>query len=326
METKNFESILIANRGEIASRIIRTCKKLGIKSIAIFSEVDKENLYVKEADLAVFIEDANPINAYLDQERIIDLAKKYKADAIHPGYGFLSENADFALLCAKSGLIFIGPNPKAISAMGSKANAKNLMEQHGVPIIPGYQGVDQSEEVLIQEAERIGYPILLKAAAGGGGKGMRIVATKNQMENEIHAAKREAISAFGDDQLIIEKYIEKGRHIEFQIFGDKYGQLIHIFERECSIQRRFQKVIEESPSPILTEEKRKEMGIAALSAAKALNYDNAGTVEFIYDENSEAFYFLEVNTRLQVEHTVTEEITGLDLVEMQIEVAEGKKL
>ncbi|MEM9821356.1 MAG: biotin carboxylase N-terminal domain-containing protein [Bacteroidota bacterium] len=323
---KNIDSILIANRGEIASRIIRTCRKMGIKSIAIFSDADGEALFVKEADLGVHLGESAPSSSYLHQEKIIEIAKQQHVDAIHPGYGFLSENAAFAKNCQEAGLIFIGPSAAAIDAMGSKSKAKTIMQNHEVPVIPGYQGTDQSVERLVQEAKAIGFPLLLKATAGGGGKGMRIVHQANELESNIAAAKREAQSAFGEDELIIEKYIAKGRHIEFQIFGDQHGQAIHLLERECTIQRRYQKVLEESPSPILNEALRETMGAAAVKAAKALHYDNAGTVEFIFDEDNNAFYFLEVNTRLQVEHPVTEEITGLDLVAMQIEVAAGQAL
>ena len=323
---KNINAILIANRGEIASRVIRTCRKMGIKSIAVFSDVDRAAPFVEEADMAVFIGDSAPATSYLDQEKIINTAKKVGADAIHPGYGFLSENVTFAKRCAKEGLIFIGPNPKAIDAMGSKSKAKTLMKKHKVPVVPGYQGKDQSVARLIKEAVKMGFPVLLKATAGGGGKGMRIVHEATGVEKAIKAAKRESLSAFGEDELIVEKYIASGRHIEFQIFGDQHGNAIHVLERECSIQRRYQKVLEESPSPVMTEKLRKSMGKAAVNAAKALAYDNAGTVEFIYDDTNGDFYFLEVNTRLQVEHPVTEEVTGLDLVQMQIESAQGMPL
>lgn len=320
------KSILIANRGEIASRIIRTCRKMGIKSIAVFSDADSEGIFVHEADMAVHIGESSPTASYLDQDKVINVAKQYGADAIHPGYGFLSENTGFAQRCADEGIIFIGPNADAIEAMGSKSRAKTIMRDHDVPVIPGYHGDDQSIERLIKEGKDVGFPLLLKATAGGGGKGMRIVHKAADLEKNIEAAKRESKSSFGDDELIIEKYIAKGRHIEFQIFGDQHGNAIHILERECSIQRRYQKVLEESPSPVLTNDLRNAMGHAAVKAAKALKYDNAGTVEFILDDTTNDFYFLEVNTRLQVEHPVTEAVTGLDLVEMQIEVAEGKPL
>ena len=320
---KRIRTILIANRGEIASRIIRTCRKMGITAVAVYSDADANLPFVREADMAIHIGESEPSKSYLDQEKIIAAAKRAKADAIHPGYGFLSENASFSRLCAGNEIIFIGPNSDAIEAMGSKSQAKSIMEKSGVPVIPGYKGNDQSEETLKAEAEKVGYPLLLKATAGGGGKGMRIVRESSELDSAITAAKREAKNAFGDDELIIEKYIESGRHIEFQILGDQHGNVIHLLERECSIQRRYQKVIEESPSPIMMTELRANMGNAAVLAAKALNYDNAGTVEFIYDENSGEYYFLEVNTRLQVEHPVTEMITGLDLVEMQIQSARG---
>ncbi len=323
---KNIETILIANRGEIASRVIRTCRKMGIKSVAVFSEADRDALFVEQADMAVFIGESAPAASYLDQDKIISTAKKTGADAIHPGYGFLSENVTFAKRCAKEGLIFIGPNSEAIDAMGSKSKAKTLMTKHKVPVVPGYQGKDQRVERLTKEAEKMGFPVLLKATAGGGGKGMRIVHEAKGVEKAIEAAKRESLSAFGDEELIVEKYIASGRHIEFQIFGDQHGNAIHILERECSIQRRYQKVLEESPSPVMSKKLREEMGKAAVNAAKALNYDNAGTVEFIYDDKSGDFYFLEVNTRLQVEHPVTEAVTGLDLVQMQIESAQGLPL
>ncbi len=296
---------------------------MGIKSVAVFSDADRDAPFVQEADVAIYIGESSPTASYLDQDKIISAAQKTGADAIHPGYGFLSENVTFATRCANENLLFIGPNPKAIEAMGSKSAAKTLMSEHKVPIVPGYQGEDQSVARLSKEAETIGYPVLLKATAGGGGKGMRIVNEAKEIEQAIASAQREAKNAFGDDELIVEKYIASGRHIEFQIFGDQHGNAIHLLERECSIQRRYQKVIEESPSSIMNESLRTEMGEAAVKAAKALAYDNAGTVEFIYDDQSGDFYFLEVNTRLQVEHPVTEEITGLDLVQMQIESAQG---
>lgn len=325
MEVKTIKTILIANRGEIASRIIRTCKKMGIRSVAIYSEADRGTPYTREADQAVHIGGNELSTSYLDQDKIIATAQKVGADAIHPGFGFLSENAGFSQKVQDAGLTFIGPRPDAIEAMGSKSKAKDIMRQHEVPVIPGYQGDDQSTETLSAEAVKIGFPVLLKAAAGGGGKGMRIVEVEKELKASIDAAKREAASAFGDNELIIEKYFPSSRHIEFQIFGDKHGNAIHVLERECSIQRRYQKIIEESPSPALSDELRNEMGAAAVRAAKSLKYDNAGTVEFILSDKNE-FFFLEVNTRLQVEHPVTEEITGLDLVEMQIEVAEGRPL
>ena len=329
MDTKGIKpisSILIANRGEISSRISRTCRKMGIRSIAVYSDADRYMPFVSDADEAIHIGESMPSKSYLDQDKIIAAAKRMQADAIHPGYGFLSENVSFAKRCKQEGLVFIGPNPEAIDAMGSKSKAKDLMKIHGVPTVPGYQGANQDIDHLVTQAEKVGYPLLLKAAAGGGGKGMRIVHESRDLKNAIDAAKRESINAFGDDELIIEKYVESGRHIEFQIFGDKQGNAIHLLERECTIQRRYQKVVEESPSPVLTQELRNQMGTAAVNAAKALNYDNAGTVEFIFDDVTQDFYFLEVNTRLQVEHPVTECVTGLDLVKMQIESAMGKTL
>ena len=323
---ENIHTILIANRGEIASRIIRTCRKMGIRSVAVYSDADRSAPFVRQADTAVFIGESAPSASYLDQEKIIAAAKSSGANAIHPGYGFLSENAGFARKCAENNIIFIGPNPTAIEEMGSKSRAKAIMQSNGVPTVPGYQGKDQSEETLVKAALQVGFPLLLKATAGGGGKGMRIVHRKEDLVAGIQAAKRESLSAFGDDELIIEKYVASGRHIEFQIFGDKHGNAIHLLERECTIQRRYQKVLEESPSPVMSPELRLKMGDAAVKAAKALAYDNAGTVEFIYDEHSGEFYFLEVNTRLQVEHPVTEEITGIDLVEWQVEMAQGGTL
>ena len=322
---RTIDSILIANRGEIASRIIRTCRKLGIRSIALFSDADRNLPYVNEADQAVHLPGNTPAETYLVQDLILQAARDTQAMAIHPGYGFLAENADFARAVAKAGLIFIGPNPDAIEAMGSKSEAKKLMAAHEVPVIPGYQGKEQDVASLKKAALDVGFPLLLKAVAGGGGKGMRRVDTEPELVGAIEAAKREALSAFGNDELIIERYFDSARHIEFQILGDQHGNAVHLLERECSLQRRYQKVVEESPSPVLSVAKREEMGSAAVRAAKALNYDNAGTVEFIYTDQNE-FYFLEVNTRLQVEHPVTEMITGLDLVELQIEMAEGRPL
>ena len=325
-DIKMINAVLIANRSEISSRVSRTCRKMGIRSIAVFSDADRHMPFVTDADEAIYIGASSPSESYLDKDKIIAAAKASGADAIHPGYGFLSENASFARRCVEEGIVFIGPNPEAITAMGSKSEAKALMIKHKVPTVPGYQGKDQSKKRLIKEAKAIGFPLLLKATAGGGGKGMRIVRTATDLDAAIDAASREAKSAFGDDELIIEKYVESGRHIEFQIFGDQHGNCIHVLERECTIQRRYQKVVEESPSPIMTPELRAQMGQAAINAALAINYDNAGTVEFIYDDQTGEYYFLEVNTRLQVEHPVTEEITGLDLVQLQIESAQGMPL
>lgn len=324
-KVKHIETILIANRGEIARRIIRTCRRLGIRAVAVYSEADRHMPFVHEADTALYLGAAPASDSYLDGAKILEAARQAGADAIHPGYGFLSENAAFARRCAEEGLIFIGPNPEAIEAMGSKSRAKALMETQGVPVIPGYRGEDQSPERLLAEAEAIGYPVLLKASAGGGGKGMRIVQRPEDLPDALESARREAAKSFGDEELILEKYFPSARHIEFQIFGDRHGNAIHLLERECSLQRRYQKVVEESPSPALSDETRARMGHDAVRAARALEYDNAGTVEFIYSPEGD-YYFLEVNTRLQVEHPVTEAITGLDLVAWQIRVAEGNPL
>ncbi len=322
---KPIQHILIANRGEIAHRIIRTAQRMGIRTTAIYSDPDADLPYVRASRQAIRLPGTSAAETYLDQDLLLNIARKQGADAIHPGYGFLSEQAAFAKKCAETGLRFIGPNARAIASMGSKSEAKAIMEEHDVPTIPGYRGADQTPGRFQQEAENMGFPVLVKAAAGGGGKGMRIVRKPEELSKTIQSAKREAKAAFGDDELLLERYFESARHIEFQIFGDQHGNVIHLLERECTIQRRYQKVLEESPSPVLSADDRKAMGAAAVRAAKALNYDNAGTVEFIY-VGPGAFYFLEVNTRLQVEHPVTEAITGLDLVQWQIEVAEGRRL
>jgi acetyl/propionyl-CoA carboxylase alpha subunit len=325
MKTAPIRTLLIANRGEIAARIARTCRTLGIRSAAVFADPDRDALHVREADIALHIGPAPASASYLNTEAILDAARRCEADAIHPGYGFLSENAAFARAVMAAGFTWVGPHPEAIEKMGSKAGAKAIMEANGVPVIPGYNGEDQTEERLLDEARRVGFPLLVKASAGGGGKGMVIVRDPSALTDALHRARREAAAAFGDDRLILERYFEKARHVEFQIFGDRHGNALHLFERECSIQRRYQKVLEESPSPVLEEDLRQRMGQAAVQAAKALRYDNAGTVEFILLPDG-SFYFLEVNTRLQVEHPVTELITGQDLVRWQLEVAEGKPL
>jgi acetyl-CoA carboxylase biotin carboxylase subunit len=317
--------LLVANRGEIAIRIFRTCREIGIATVAVYSDADEHALFVKKADEAVRIGGKQPNESYLIADKIIEAAKKTGANAIHPGYGFLSEKADFARRVIDEGLVWVGPHPEAIEVMGSKIGAKKIMQTHGVPVIPGYQGDDQSESIIKAKAVEIGFPVLLKASAGGGGKGMRIVREQNELDKAIRSAKSEALNGFGDDTLLIEKYFDTSRHVEFQIFGDKHGNAVHIFERECSIQRRYQKVIEESPSPFITEETRAKMGAAAVAACKAIRYDNAGTVEFIVAPD-QSFYFLEVNTRLQVEHPVTEEVTGLDLVRLQMDVAQGRPI
>jgi geranyl-CoA carboxylase alpha subunit len=317
--------ILIANRGEIACRIMRTCRSMGIATVAVFSTIDAEARHVREADEAVHIGDNPATASYLNIPTLIEAAQRSSADAIHPGYGFLAENATFANACLEAGLIFIGPTPDAIRRMGSKREAKLLMQAAGVPTVPGYQGEDQSDDTLITEAASIGFPLMVKAAAGGGGKGMRVVTEPVALPEALASARREALNAFGDDTLILERVIAPARHVEFQIFGDQHGQIIHLGERECSIQRRHQKIIEETPSTALTPELRQRMGAAAVTVGRQIDYVNAGTVEFILDEAGN-FYFLEVNTRLQVEHPITECVTGLDLVRWQIEVAEGHPL
>lgn len=314
--------ILIANRGEIALRVMRTAREMGIGTVAVFSEADRNALHVRYADEAVLIGPPPSSESYLRMDKIIEAAKITNADAIHPGYGFLSENKVFAQLVEDEGLIFIGPSPTAIELMGSKLAAKEAVSRFNVPLLPGTIKPIVSIPEAKKTAHAIGYPVLIKATAGGGGKGMRIVESEGEFEEQMERAISEAKSAFGDGSVFIEKYITKPRHIEFQVFGDKHGHVVHLFERECSIQRRHQKVIEEAPSCILTEEKRKAMGEAAVNVAKACGYYGAGTVEFLVDEQLD-FYFLEMNTRLQVEHPVTEAITGLDLVKLQIRVAEG---
>jgi len=318
-----FKKILIANRGEIAVRIMRACKELGIQTVAVYSDADKDALHVEHADEAIRIGPAAPKESYLDMDKIIAAAKQTNADAIHPGYGFLSENASFAAAVDSARLTFIGPSADSIRAMGDKAESKIRMKEAGVPTVPGYEGL-QSEDDFIQAAKEIGYPVLVKAAAGGGGKGMRVVSEESELTDAIESARRESLNAFGDERLLIEKYVAKAHHVEFQIFGDQHGNLVHLFERECSVQRRHQKIVEETPSLLLTPELREEMGQAAVTAAKAVNYYNAGTVEFIFDPDLSTFFFLEMNTRLQVEHPVTEFVTSLDLVHWQIRVAAGE--
>ncbi|CAM6084731.1 unnamed protein product [Calypogeia fissa] len=320
------EKLLIANRGEIACRVIRTARRLGIKSVAVFSDVDKNAKHVQLADEAVHIGPAPATQSYLRGPAIVCAALATGAHAIHPGYGFLSENVQFAELCKKQGISFLGPPSSAIHAMGDKSVAKKLMSGAGVPVVPGYHDDDQTFELLRDEANRIGYPVLIKATQGGGGKGMRIVHSESEFSECLNSAQREALAAFGNSQVLIEKYLLKPRHIEVQIFGDKHGNVVHLFERDCSVQRRHQKIIEEAPAPGLTEEFRKEIGLAAVNAAKAVGYESAGTVEFIFDTTSGKFYFMEMNTRLQVEHPITEMITGQDLVEWQIRVANGELL
>jgi 3-methylcrotonyl-CoA carboxylase alpha subunit len=320
-----FEKILIANRGEIACRIVRTARRLGIRAVAVYSEADAGALHVASCDESWLIGPAHPRESYLRGDRIIEVARNSGAQAIHPGYGFLSENADFARACQSAGIVFIGPPPAAIDAMGSKSAAKALMEKAGVPLVPGYHGDAQEPGALAKEAGRIGYPVLIKASAGGGGKGMRVVTQPGAFAEALASAKREAASSFGDDRVLIEKYLSRPRHIEMQIFADTHGDCVHLFERDCSVQRRHQKILEEAPAPGMTDERRKKMGDAAIAAAKAVGYVGAGTVEFIAEPDGR-FYFMEMNTRLQVEHPVTEMITGLDLVEWQLRVAAGEAL
>lgn len=317
--------ILIANRGEIACRIIKTAKALGIKTVSIYSDSDSHALFTELADEAYYIGKSEPSESYLRLDKIIDIAKISGADAIHPGYGFLSENAQLPIQCKENGLIFIGPPASAIHAMGSKSEAKNIMTKAQIPLVPGYHGEDQTLQVLKDAALEVGFPQLIKASAGGGGKGMRIVRRKEEIEHAILAAQREALSSFGDEKLLIEKYIEKPRHIEVQIFCDEQGNGVYLYDRDCSVQRRHQKIIEEAPAPGLSAKTRKIMGETALNCAKAINYVGAGTIEFLLDENQN-FYFMEMNTRLQVEHPVSEMITGQDLVEWQIKVAQGEPL
>jgi len=320
-----FEKILIANRGEIACRIIRTCRRMGIRTVAVYSEADAGALHVQFADEACCIGNSAPAESYLRIENVLNTAKKHDAQAIHPGYGFLSENAEFARQCSQSGIVFIGPSAESIEQMGAKDQAKFVMENAGVPVVPGYKGAEQSPEFLHAEAEKIGYPLMIKAVLGGGGKGMRVVRKQTDFPEALESARNEARNAFGDDRVMLECFVSGPRHIEFQIFGDQHGNVIHLFERDCSLQRRHQKIIEESPSLFLDEKLRSKMANAAVAAAKAVKYTGAGTVEFIVGDDRK-FFFMEMNTRLQVEHPVTEMITGLDLVEWQLRIAAGEKL
>ncbi|MEM9706854.1 MAG: biotin carboxylase N-terminal domain-containing protein [Pseudomonadota bacterium] len=323
--SKLFNSILIANRGEIACRIARTARALGIKTIAVHSDADRNAPHVKVCDEAIRIGPAPAAESYLVIEKIVNAAQISGADAVHPGYGFLSENADFASALEAAGIVFIGPRPETIQSMGSKAAAKDLMAAAGVPITPGYQGDDQSTARFLSEAEAIGYPVLLKASAGGGGKGMRLVEAPGHLAEALEAAKREALSAFGDDRFILEKFVPRARHVEVQIFGDGEGGVVHVFERDCSVQRRHQKILEEAPAPNLPEDVRQKLLSAAVDAGRAIKYRGAGTVEFLYD-GADAFYFMEMNTRLQVEHPVSEAITGLDFVDWQLRIVAGQGL
>ena len=318
-----FKKILIANRGEIAIRIMRACRELGIRTVAVYSDADQNSLHLQHAGEAIHIGPAAPRESYLHVDNIIAAARQTGSEAIHPGYGFLSENASFAAAVTSAGLTFIGPSADSIRLMGDKEQSKIRMKEAGVPIVPGMEGIRDREQ-FAKAAREIGYPVLVKAAAGGGGKGMRVVNQESALPEGIESARREALHAFGDERLLVEKYVEKAHHVEFQVFGDHQGNLVHLFERECSVQRRHQKIIEETPSPVLTRELREEMGQAAVAAAKAVGYHNAGTVEFIVDPDTREFYFLEMNTRLQVEHPVTELVTGIDLVHWQLRVASGE--
>jgi len=320
-----FDTILIANRGEIACRVIRTAKRLGIRTVAVYSDADASALHVAMADEAYHIGPAAARDSYLKGDLILEVAIRSGAQAIHPGYGFLSENAEFAEACDRAGIVFIGPPTGAIRAMGSKSAAKKIMETAGVPLVPGYHGENQDPQFLGQEAERIGFPVIIKASSGGGGKGMRAVLAAGDFDPSLAAAKREARASFGDDHVLLEKYLTRPRHVEMQIFADSRGNAVHLFERDCSIQRRHQKVLEEAPAPGMKPALREKMGAAAVAAARAIGYVGAGTVEFLLDEDG-SFYFMEMNTRLQVEHPVTEMITGQDLVEWQLRVASGEPL
>ena len=320
-----FRKILIANRGEIACRVIKTARRMGIKTVAVYSDADAKALHVSMADEAVHIGAAPSRESYLQADRIIEACRQSGAEAVHPGYGFLSENAEFSRRCLENDIVFIGPPESAIEAMGSKSAAKTIMEDAGVPLLPGYHGEDQSPELIREAARDMGYPVLLKAVAGGGGKGMRRVSQPQDFDEALSAARREAAASFGNDDMLVEKFLEQPRHVEFQVFCDRQGNAVYLFERDCSVQRRHQKIIEEAPAPGMTPELRQQMGKAAVQAARAIHYEGAGTVEFLLDRDG-AYYFMEMNTRLQVEHPVTEMITGQDLVEWQLRVAAGESL
>src|SRR5260370_15331767 len=321
---RRFRTLLIANRGEIAARVIRTARAMGLRTVAVYSEADRGAMHVEIADDAVLLGPARARDSYLNIERVIKAARQTGAEAVHPGYGFLSENAEFAQGCADAGLVFVGPTAAMMTAMGSKSGSKALMEKAGVPLVPGYHGEAQDEATLAKAADKIGFPVLLKASAGGGGRGMRVVRSAAELGPAIVSAKREAKAAFGDDRMLIEKYVDNPRHIEVQVIGDSHGNLLSLFERECTLQRRHQKVIEEAPSPTLNASQRETVCAAARKAAGAVNYVGAGTIEFV--SNGKDVFFIEMNTRLQVEHPVTELITGIDLVEWQLRVAFGEKL
>jgi geranyl-CoA carboxylase alpha subunit len=325
MRRTPFSKILIANRGEVALRIMCTARRMGFGLVAVYSDADRDALHVREADQAVRIGEALPAQSYLKIDAIIAAAKAGGADAVHPGHGFLAENEDFAQACVDAGLVFIGPSPQAIKAMGNKAGAKTLMQAAGVPCVPGYQGEGQSDAAMLRQAERIGFPVMIKAVAGGGGRGMRLVAEAGDFPDALRSARSEAKAAFGDAAVILERAIADPRHIEIQVFGDRYGNAVHLGERDCSVQRRHQKLVEEAPSPAVSPDLRAKMGAVAVAAVKSLAYEGAGTLEFLLDREGH-FYFMEMNTRLQVEHPVTEAITGLDLVEWQLRIAAGEPL
>ncbi|MDA3973548.1 acetyl-CoA carboxylase biotin carboxylase subunit [Enterococcus thailandicus] len=320
-----FSKVLIANRGEIAVRIIRACRELGIQTVAVYSEADADALHTQLADEAICIGPAKAVDSYLNVQQVLSAAIVTKAEAIHPGFGFLSENSRFASMCEECNIVFIGPKSETIDAMGNKINARRLMQEAKVPVIPGSEGVLSTVEEALSVADKIGYPVMLKAAAGGGGKGIRKVMTKEELPQHFASAQQEAAAAFGNDEMYLEKIIYPARHIEVQILGDHYGNVIHLGERDCSLQRNNQKVLEESPSVVISAAKRADLGAAAVRAAKAVNYENAGTIEFLMDESG-AFYFMEMNTRIQVEHPVTEMVTGVDLVKKQIEIAASEPL
>jgi acetyl-CoA carboxylase biotin carboxylase subunit len=319
------KKVLVANRGEIAVRIMRSCREMGIRTVAVFSDADRTSLHVRYADEAYHIGPSPALDSYLNIEKIIKVAKQSDADAIHPGYGFLSENPEFVKRCGRADIIFIGPTAHAMSIMGDKITARDTMINAGIPVVPGTKEAIHNEKIALKFIQETGFPVIIKAAAGGGGKGMRIVTERSNVTAKLRAARSEALNAFGDDSVYIEKYLESPHHIEFQILADKFGNVIHLYERECSVQRRHQKVIEETPSPFITPELREKMGQIAVNAAKAVRYEGAGTIEFLVDKNYN-FYFLEMNTRLQVEHPITERVVGVDLVKEQIKIASGEKL
>src|SRR6478609_6693355 len=325
VQHRPFFKVLVANRGEIALRVMRSARQLGLGVVAVYSDADRDALHVRQADQAVRIGEALPAQSYLNIPAIIAAAKASGADAVHPGYGFLAENEEFAQACKDAGLVFIGPSPQAIEAMGNKAGAKEIMKKAGVPCVPGYQGAEQGDEVMLAEARKIGFPVMIKAVAGGGGRGMRLVADAASFPDALRSARSEAKAAFGDATVILERAIQNPRHIEIQVFGDSHGNAIHLGERDCSVQRRHQKLIEEAPSPAVSPELRARMGEVAVAVARAVDYRGAGTVEFLLDPQGD-FRFIEMNTRLQVEHAVTEAVLGVDLVEWQLRVADGEAL